>query len=165
MKELLRQWTLRAFVAAALLAPAGGAGAEPPGPGGRRHGPPPIDRVLDRHAEELGLDDAVREQVGAIAARSRETEEPLRAALRAARDELHALLRQDAPDADAVMRQADAVGAAETALHKQRLRTLLEVRALLTPEQRAKLGEIFEKKRERMKKWRHGEDEPPPPPD
>ena len=85
-----------------------------------------------------------------------------RAQFGAARDELHALLREDAPDPDAVMSQAEKVGAAETALHKQRLRTLLEVRTLLTPEQRAKLSEIFAKKRQRMKMERHGGEAPAP---
>jgi Spy/CpxP family protein refolding chaperone len=131
---------------------------------GRKHGPPPIDRVLDRHAEELGLDDAVLEQVRAIGARARAEEEPLRETLRAQRDELHELLRQDAPDTDAVMRQAEEIGSVETELHKARLRTLLEVRTLLTPEQRAKLESIFEEKRQRMRdRWKDGGDAPPEP--
>jgi Spy/CpxP family protein refolding chaperone len=134
----------------------------PPGPGFGRHGrpgPPPIDRVLERHAAELGLSDEVRAQVREIAQRSEGRVEPLAQALDEARDAMHALLSQDVPDADAVMRQADTVGAAETALHKERLRTLLEVRALLTPAQRAGLVKIFEARR------RHrppGMDGPPP---
>jgi Spy/CpxP family protein refolding chaperone len=136
-------------MAFAAVASAGG-----PDGHGRKHGPPPIDRVLDRHADELGLDAAVLEQVRAIGARARAEEEPLRETLRAERDALHALLRQDAPDADAIMRQAEAIGSAETELHKQRLLTLLEVRTLLTPEQRAKLESIFEAKRQRMRERR-----------
>jgi Spy/CpxP family protein refolding chaperone len=61
------------------------------------------------------------------------------------------------------MQWADRVGAAETELKKQRLRTMLEVRALLSPEQRQKLVKIFEERRAR----RHGfgDGPPPPPPD
>ncbi|RIL04589.1 MAG: hypothetical protein DCC71_13655, partial [Proteobacteria bacterium] len=119
-----------------------------------RDGPPRIERLLDRHASELELTDEQRDRVSAIAERARETEAPLRDGLRARRDELHALLRTDAPDTDAVLAQADRVGEAETALHKQRLRTLLEVRAILTPEQREKLTAIFERGRERLEERR-----------
>jgi Spy/CpxP family protein refolding chaperone len=124
-----------------------------------RHGPPPIDRILERHAEELGLSDEVRAEVREIAAAAEQEAEPLRDALSAERDAMHALLAQDAPDPDAVMRQAEAIGAAETEMHKQRLRTLLAVRELLTPEQRRGLVKIFEEKRQRMKEWRK---DPPP---
>jgi Spy/CpxP family protein refolding chaperone len=110
--------------------------------------------MLDRHASELGLGDDQRERVRAIAEAARETEAPLRETLRARREELYALLRADAPDTDRVMAQAERVGEAETALHKQRLRTLLEVRAILTPEQREKLTAIFERGRERMEERR-----------
>jgi periplasmic protein CpxP/Spy len=165
----------RLLVAAALLS-AGFAAAASADPEGRpphfgRHGPPPIDRILERHAAELNLSDAVREQVRAIAAESEEHEAPLREALRAQRDALHELLAQDAPDPDAVMQQAELVGAAETEMHKQRLRTLLAVRALLTPEQRQQLVKIFEEKRRMMgRRWHHDGDgspdapEPPPQP-
>lgn len=123
--------------------------AQPGGPGfGKhgRHGPPPIDRVLERHAEELGLSDETRARVREIAEAAEARVEPLEAALRSERDAMHALLSQDTPDLDAVLRQADAVGAAETAMHKERLRTLLAVRVVLTPEQRAKLVKIFDEK-------------------
>jgi Spy/CpxP family protein refolding chaperone len=134
------------------------------GPDGRKHGPPPIDRVLDRHAGELGLDEAVLEKVRAIGARAREEEAPLRDDLDAQREALHELLRQDAPDPDAVVHQAEEIGAVETELHKARLRTLLEVRQLLTPEQRTKLESIFEAKRRRMReRWKDEPEGPPPP--
>ena len=151
------------LIAAAMLAQgAFAASAEPDGPPPfGRHGPPPIDRILERHAAELGLSDAVREQVHAIAADAEQREAPLREALRAQRDALHELLAQDAPDSNAVMQQAELLGAAETEMHKQRLRTLLAVRALLTPEQRQQLVKIFEEKRRQMgHRWGGG-----PPPD
>lgn len=144
------------------------AGAEgPSGPGFWRRGPPPIDRVLERHAAELGLSDAVLAQVREIADAAREKEQPLVDALAKQRDLMHSLLTQDAPDVDSVMRQADEVGAAETAVHKERLRTLLAVRNLLTPDQRAKLVQIFEERRAQMGRgwghgWRGGPPEPPP---
>jgi Spy/CpxP family protein refolding chaperone len=147
--------------AAALVLIAGAASADRDGRRGHRfgrHGPPPIDRILERHAERLGLSDEVQERVRELAAEAEQQAEPLRAAKQKERDALHALLAEDEPDADAVMRQAEAVGAAETEMHKQRLRTLLAVRALLTSEQRKELVKIFEEKRARMER----EDEPSP---
>jgi Spy/CpxP family protein refolding chaperone len=160
-------------LALACFGPALAATANPeegPPPFERRHGPPPIDRILERHAEELGLSEEVHEQVRAIAAQSEQEEAPLREALHAQRDALHELLAQDAPEPDAVMHQAEVVGAAEVDLHKQRLRTLLAVRALLTPEQRQQLVKIFEEKRRTMRHHRWGGPppdgpEPPAPPE
>jgi len=159
-----RPWRILVAVAS-LAALAGGAAAEPERSPGRRFGPPgppPIDRILARHAEELGLSEVVQAKVRTLAADAEAESKPLRAALDAQREAMHALLIQDAPDPDAVLHQADLVGAAETALHKQRLRTLLAVRALLTPEQRRELVRIFEEKRRHMEErgFRRG-----PPPD
>jgi len=53
---------------------------------------------------------------------------------------MKALLDRATPDESAVMKQADAIGVAETELYKQHLDTMLEIRALLTPEQREKLS-------------------------
>ena len=140
----------------ALAGLAGVAAAEPPdsprGPGGWHHGPPgppPLDGILDRHADELGLDAAMRVRIHDLAAQARQAAQPLDDALRTLHDGMHALLEQESPSADAVMQQADRIGVAETDLHKQRLQTMLAIRALLTPEQRAKLVQIFEAHRER----------------
>jgi Spy/CpxP family protein refolding chaperone len=136
------------FTGFARVAVAGGPDGGPPPFG--MHGPPPIDRILERHAAELGLSDDVRARVRAIAADAEKQEAPLRETARTQRETLHQLLSQDSPDPDAVMRQADIAGAAETELRKERLRTLLAVRQLLTPEQRAQLVKIFEEKRRQM---------------
>jgi Spy/CpxP family protein refolding chaperone len=147
----------------ALLAAPRAVQAGPPGggPGGgpMRHGPPPIERVLGDHAEQLGIDDALLEEVQGIAEQARQQEGPLVDALHGEREELRALLDQDAPDEAAVMRQVEAVGAAETELHKHRLHTMLAVRARLTPEQRQGLVKIFEERRaEREERWRQRRD-------
>jgi Spy/CpxP family protein refolding chaperone len=89
--------------------------------------------------------------------------------VRTLRGELRSLLDADAPGLAEVLAKADAVGAAETAVHKLRLRTMLGVRALLTPAQRAELVRIHdEMRRERGKRPLRG-DPPPgpagPPPD
>ena len=148
----------------ALAGLAGVASAEPSTPphwhGGWHHGPggaPPIDGVLERHADELGLDPGTRERIHGLAEQAREASQPLDEELRELHDGMHALLEQDSPSPMAVMQQAERIGSTETAMHKQRLAAMLEIRALLTPEQRAKLVQIFEARRER---WRSASDDP-----
>lgn len=125
-------WTALSALALALCA------------GDRGHDRPGIERILEKHAERLQLDDATREQIRALAEASREQTQPQRDAVHRLRDEMHALLSADAPELDAVLAKADEIGRAETALKKERLRTMLAVRALLTSEQRRELVRIHE---------------------
>jgi Spy/CpxP family protein refolding chaperone len=140
-------------------------GDEPPRFERHHRGPPPFEDVLERHADRLGLDEATRAKVRAVAEAARPEGDRLREDLHAAHGEMRALLGQDAPDEAAVLAQAERIGAAETALQKQRLRTMLEIRALLTPEQRAELVKIHEERKGHWKgrggRWGGG---PPPPP-
>ena len=46
---------------------------------------------------------------------------------------------QDKPDEDAVLKQVEKLGQLGTELNKVRLRTLLKIQAMLTPEQRKQL--------------------------
>ena len=147
------------FAVAALAQPPGPEG--PPGMG--RRGPPPIEDVMERHAAELGLDDATRAAIHEIAAHSRVVERPLEEQVRTLQEQMRKLLDAGSPSLDDVMQSADRIGAAETELRKQRLRTMLEVRALLSPEQRQKLVKIFEERKGRRKGFGGGP--PPPPPD
>ena len=125
------------------LALAGASDARSPmgGPKGP-HGDRSPARMIDEHADELGLDDETRQAIRVIVDESRGDSEAFHRQLRAAHDDLRDLLAQDAPDESAVMQQAETIGAVETEMHKHRLGTLLEVRALLTPEQREKLTQI-----------------------
>ena len=147
---------LLAFAATWLLATA--VGAEGPGAPGKRRGPPPIERVLERHAERLGLDDDTRARIRELSSEGRDAGRAHREALRALRDELRELLSQDAPKESEVFAKADEIGRAETALQKERLRTMLAIRALLTPEQRSELVKIHDEMRgERRGRGRRGE--------
>jgi Spy/CpxP family protein refolding chaperone len=133
-----------AFATAAFAQPPGpGPGGGPPGP----HGPPPIERMLERHADELGLDADTRAAIRAIAAEARKDEQPASEEVRLLQEQMRALLDAESPKLDDVMQLADRIGAAETELKKQRLRTMLEIRTLLTPEQRHTLVGIFERRR------------------
>lgn len=119
--------------------------------GERGHDRPGIERLLEHHAERLQLDDATREQIRALAEASRDRTQPQRDALHRLHDEMHALLSADAPELDAVLAKADEIGRAETALQKERLRTMLAIRALLTSEQRRELVRIHEEFRARCR--------------
>ncbi len=105
----------------------------PPGP------PHPHDLVRE-HADALGIDAETVESIQQIALADRDERRALQEASKGARETLGELLEAESPDRDAVMAQVDTVGAAETALLKQRLSTLLAMRELLTPAQIAALG-------------------------
>jgi len=125
------------LVAGVLVAAAGH--ARPPFRGPSHHGP---GGFVERHAEQLGLDAVQQEAISGIVAESHDSGAALHDELRALRGELHELLTQDPPDVEAVMAQADAIGAAEVALHKQRLSTMIAIRNQLSPEQRESLKEL-----------------------
>jgi Spy/CpxP family protein refolding chaperone len=126
-------------------------GGPPPGGGpGPFGGPPPgrgPDRFIEEHAAELGLDDETLEAIEQIVDESREQGRELSEELRGMHREMRDLLSQDTPDESAVMQQADAIGKAETELHKHRLGALIRIRALLTAEQREELSRIREETR------------------
>jgi len=139
-------FALLALVASfALSAPAL---ADPPGgPGGE-----PGER-FQKMIANLGLDPTQQEKVQAIFDNAKPQREALRGQMREAFQQMRALLDQDNPDQGAVLAQADKLGQLSTEMHKERLTTLLAVRAELRPDQRAKL------KAEMMKhgpgRWRH----------
>jgi Spy/CpxP family protein refolding chaperone len=153
----MRCFKLAGFVIALLagLAVAGFAqppfGGPPPGGGPGPFGGPPAgrgpDRFIEEHAEQLGLDDETLEAIDQIVDESREKARALHADLRGMHREMRDLLSQDTPDESAVMQQADAIGKAETELHKHRIGALIKIRALLTAEQREELRQIREETR------------------
>lgn len=141
--------------------------ALPPGLGGaaRRWQRPSVEAVLTREAGRLGLDEAALARIRAVAAAARPERDARERALRDERQALRALLHADAPDRDAVMRQLERVGAAETALEKERMATLLEIRQLLSPDQRVELVKIFrERKQARGRSQGGGDDAAEPSP-
>jgi Spy/CpxP family protein refolding chaperone len=146
------------FVAGDLLSPAvRSAAAQPPPAFERRrdHGGAPFDRFLERHAERLKLDDATRERIRAVGREAQREASAVREQVHASREEMRRLLNQDSPDEAAVMRQAERIGSLETEMQKQRLRTMLRIRALLTPEQRQELVKIREERGGRQRRTRH----------
>jgi Spy/CpxP family protein refolding chaperone len=106
---------------------------------------------IEENAEALGLDDETLGAIRSIVEESKGTGDQLHSELRELHKGMKALLARDTPDESAVMKQVDAIGAAETAMHKHRLDTMLKIRALLTPEQREEMTGLREDSRGRWK--------------
>ena len=107
---------------------------------------------LSEYAKELGLSEEVLAQIKKIRRASRDGSVDLKYELEKARNTLRDLLEEDSPRESAVMSQAEKVGGLQTRLRKARLRTMLQINKLLTPEQRIKFREF--KRRKRGKKGR-----------
>ena len=108
-----------------------------------RHAPPGLR--LERLVEELGLDAQTLAQVDAIIDASRDKKRTLRRQLREARKQMRSLLEAEEPQEAELLEQADRIGGLRTEFRKEQLKTMLRVRALLSPEQRAKLLERLNK--------------------
>ncbi len=141
--------SLAALLALLLLAGQGLARSPFPGDFMEGHGDHE-ERFLDAYADRLGLDEETREKIRAKIDASRSASEPLRDQVHDGYRALRELLMQDAPNQDAVMQQAQEVGELRIALAKLRLATLLDVRALLTPEQRAEMIAIHQERKLRF---------------
>jgi Spy/CpxP family protein refolding chaperone len=108
----------------------------PPGP------PPPLDAILERHADELGIDDATLGRIRAIADEVRDDMDAGHDAVRAAHEALRSLA--ETPDATQAQIEAAArqLGDAEAAVAVLHVTTAQRMLALLTPEQRAALRDL-----------------------
>ena len=107
---------------------------------------PGFDRMgrLEEKIDALNLDDATRTALHKAIDEGRVAQDDMRSQLRKARRDLRALLQQDSPNEAQVLAQSEVIGGLETNQRKQALHTLLTVRALLTPEQRASLKEAMQ---------------------
>jgi len=123
--------------------------AQPPfGPGGSHRDP---GTFIEENAEVLDLDDDTLSAIRSIVEESEDRGDQLHSEVRELHKEMKALLSQGTPDEAAVMRQVDAIGAAEVEMQRHRLGTMLKIRALLTPEQREEMTWLREDSRGR---WR-----------
>ncbi len=132
-----KSWKLRTALAAAVtvgLVGAGSALARGPGGdcgGGGGH----VLERLERHVAGAGLPPATSQAVYQRIDQARTERRSLEASLDAARDQMRTLMQQDTANVDAVMAQADTVGALETQLRKIGLKALVEIRGMVTPEE------------------------------
>ncbi len=105
----------------------------------KRHGGSPghgsmLGRV-ERGVDELELAPETRKSVDAILDQARAQRRELRDQLRTARGQMRGMLDESAPSTDAVLAQADAIGALETQATKLDLQAIIQVRKLLSAEQ------------------------------
>jgi Spy/CpxP family protein refolding chaperone len=129
------RWYRKAAVSAVVVAALAGAGAAVAhGPGGGCGGGPPLDR-LERNVTRAGLPPATAQAIYQRIDQARADRRVLESSLDTAHEQMRTLLDQGNANAESVMAQADTLGALETQLHKLGLRTLLDIRALVTPEQ------------------------------
>jgi Spy/CpxP family protein refolding chaperone len=128
-----------AYGLVAIIGLSGIALAHPRAGEGCEHGRP-LKR-LEGRLDNLGLQPQTLETARALLDKAREQRRASHGELRQARDRMHELMLDEKPDVDAVLAQVDTIGGLETRAKKERLRTLLELRALLTSEQWAQLNE------------------------
>ncbi|MFQ5657468.1 MAG: periplasmic heavy metal sensor [Candidatus Methylomirabilales bacterium] len=121
------------------------------GPGGYHRGGPQF--LFEKHAERLGLDGKTLEQIRAISEAAKGQSSELHTKFREAKTTMRKLLSAETPDKTAVMKQAEIMGAIKTDLRKHKLATILEIRALLTPEQRQELIKMRKERRSGRRHW------------
>lgn len=141
----------------------GGRGHHRGGPGGKMLSPKHFERLAD----DLGLEEGVRNAIKAQLEATRAEAKAKKQALHAEHEALRGLLEADPPNRAAVMAQIDKIGALRLAMHKLRVGAMIDLQAALTPEQRAKLKAKMEarrakrhKRRGKRRKHRRGGDEP-----
>jgi Spy/CpxP family protein refolding chaperone len=130
-----------AFAATLLVATAAGAfgpGGFGPGGGGGR---------LERAVESLNLDASTRAKAFAVIDAARPASRDLRSSLMSAHQQLRSLLDQTNVSEDAVDAQIDQLASFQGQLRKQEVHTLLQVRALLTPDQQTQLTQALRPRR------------------
>jgi Spy/CpxP family protein refolding chaperone len=144
-RSIMLGWTALALGLAAPAALATAAFACPGG--GCRNG----KRLqhLERRIESLDLAPQTREAAYELLDRARQQRRAARTEMREGREKIHEMLAQDSPDEDAILAQADALGAVQLEVRKTRLRTLIGLRKLLTAEQWQELQETMRPPHER----------------
>lgn len=111
------------------------------GPGGKRgkrgHGPNPMKMVkmLERHADELGIDEATLDQMKGLVEQNKSQFEALREEARAARASIKEAMDAPKPDKAAVLALVEQAGQARIEIQKLKMGVMIDLKALLTPEQ------------------------------
>lgn len=102
-------------------------------------------QIILNHQADLKLTADQQKQLGVIVSAANPQVAPLENALKQAQQQLETLLREQATTPAAGTEALGKVLAAETALKQFQLKTLLELRAMLTPEQRTQALDLASK--------------------
>ncbi|MCH2172683.1 periplasmic heavy metal sensor [Myxococcota bacterium] len=125
------------FATAAVARPDGPPSHRPPGP--------------DLLVFELDLDAETEAAIERLFEENREEQSARHQELRDARHNLGELLDGEEVDATEIFAQVDQIAALALEARKHGMRTMLDVRALLTPEQRLELKQLREERRPRRR--------------
>lgn len=147
----MKRKTLAILVTAGLMVPVLGsvAIAQLQTPAGDRPGfgfREPGDRA-ERLIDELNLTDAQVEQIRTLREANRDDLQSLHENLWTERETMHDLMAGDATEAE-LRAQHEQIQTLHREVADQRFTNMLAVRAVLTPEQRAELGQLMEQRRE-----------------
>jgi len=123
----------------------GTAYAKPRGGGGGLLNPERIERIASR----LGVDDATMKKMRTLLYGAKRKRVTLRGQIEQARIDLHELMQQEQTDRSAIMKKVDSIGGLQIQARKLKLGTMLDLRALLNPEQQKKLRTMMQKRRSR----------------
>jgi protein CpxP len=157
MHMKLYRKTIAAALCAGGLALTMGAQAQPAPEGGqqhggmqhmRHHGGGGADGQMRRGLQALNLSEAQRDQVFKIHHDQAPAFRDQMKKVRASREELQKLARADKFDAAAVRRAADVQAKSLSDIAVMRAQTASQVRQVLTPEQRTKLDQMREQRRQ-----------------
>lgn len=139
-----------ALPGAALACPGGGKGG---GMMGKGPSPHKMVRVIEKNAEKLGIEQATIEQIEGIVEANRAEAEALRAQAREAREALKAAMQADNPDKAQVLALSERAGQARVAMQQHKMAVMLDIRALLTPDQQAALKQLRAERFAERGKW------------
>ncbi len=116
-----------------------------------------VFKILHERSEELGLSPGTLQEIDKIQTSSQDATKDLRKKTWDAREELRAMLDQETPNQEAIMKKVDDIEKLEADKQRQRVSSVLAVQALLTKEQRAKLKELREECRKQCKREDNGD--------
>ncbi|MDY7230754.1 hypothetical protein [Hyalangium rubrum] len=127
--------------------------------------PPPAYGIPPHLVQKLGLSKELNQRIQDLTFAANDQLITLEADLKRAQLELDKLLRSANASENAVMQQVEAVGRAETAVRRNRIGLMLQIKQQLGPDNWQKLeAELGEVRREVHIRHFQGPDEAPPPP-
>lgn len=111
-------------------------------------------RMLMRHAEELGLNEAQQSRIREILEKERGELEPLREEMRAEAQAMRALMQSATAERAQIQEQFENVLEMEMEMKRRRMEVMLGIREVLTPEQREQVMEFRAEHREERQERR-----------
>ncbi len=140
-----RKILLVTLLSAGLIA-AGGTALAHKGGGWRGGEGPRMERMMERMAERLELDEEQRASIQAIIEQNRPAMQEHRRAMRENRQALHELMRGGTADEPTVRSLAEAQGDLTAEMIVERALMMQSIREVLTPEQQARAERMMERR-------------------